>query len=577
MLWSLALGPRAAAAQLDTLGRDTTARDTTATDTAEAILPIFPRALVPGPQPAGTRYVFEADSLILSNIYTLSDLLGHVPGVYLARAGFVGQPEYVLYAGRGAAGLELYWDGVPHLPLGRDSAYLDPARVPLAVLERVEVLPLPGVLRVYLVSRRQASTHAGSAVGIVTGDRNIARYRGLFARRWRSGTGISIVGEWNDIDGVPGTSSPGAKDVDVWVNLEYTPTRRFGVSYQLLAQTLKREASDALVDPWEERRRDGVARLFFAPRGAGPGPRFTLTVGSTGMSGDSAVADRKRTHGTLEATLAGPRAHAGVALRAGDRRQPLEVEARASWAPLRQLVLSAEGRRLRYHDARAGRRARLAAGLQLVAGLSLRGEAVWAEELESPLFLSDPLEETFDVAWAARWERRWITVEVGGGRRAGYGPTPVPSGLKVIQALSATPRSDYVRVLGALRPVPWLSLAGWYFDPLQGGGDFEPPTHARVSATFFSRFLRTFPSGTFALRGEVAVESWSTWVGGISGGTQNQLGGATFVDLHIGMQIGDVHAFWTMRDSNAMGLGYVPGLDFPAQRQYYGVRWQFRN
>ena len=84
-------------------------------------------------------------------------------------------------------------------------------------------------------------------------------------------------------------------------------------------------------------------------------------------------------------------------------------------------------------------------------------------------------------------------------------------------------------------------------------------------------------SGIFALRGEVAVESWSTWVGGVTGGTRSELIGATFMDLHIGMQIGDVNAFWTMRNANLMRAGYVPRFDFPKGRQYYGVRWQFRN
>ena len=495
----------------------------------------------------------------------------------MARAGFVGQPEYVLYAGRGAAGVELYWDGLPYIPMGRDAAYLDPARLPLAALERVEVLPLPGVLRVYLVSRRQGSTHAASAVGIVDGDRDIARYRALFARRWRSGTGISGVLEWHDIEGVPGTSSPSFQDVDLWVNLEYTPTPRVGVSYQLLSQRLKREASDPVVDAWEERRRDGLLRVFWAPGGQVVGSRLQLTIGTTSTSGDTAVQERSSARAVVDAVLAGSRTQTSVALRLGDARRPFDADARASWSPMPQLVIAAEGRSTRYADARNGTRARLAAGLRPFPGLSLRGEAAWSHDLEAAAFPAEPLQEAFDLAWAARWDSRWASLEVGGGRRDAFAPTPTPAGLKGIQAFSSTPRTDYVRVVGAVRPIPWLSLAGWYFDPLDGGGDFEPPTHGRISVTFFSRFLRTFPSGIFALSGEVAVESWSTWVGGISGGMQNELIGATFVDLHIGMQIGDVNTFWTMRNANLMRAGYVPGFDFPKARQYYGVRWQFRN
>src|SRR2546421_6080294 len=161
-----------------TTRRDTTARDTTARDTLPRYLPIFPEAIPAGPLPRGTRYTFRADSLILSNVQTLSDLLAHIPGVYVARGGIYGAPEPVLYGGRGAAGLELYWDGVPYLPLGRDSLYLDPARISLAPLERVDVAALPASPRVYLVTRRPRSTPAASQVGVATGEGKTANYRG---------------------------------------------------------------------------------------------------------------------------------------------------------------------------------------------------------------------------------------------------------------------------------------------------------------------------------------------------------------------------------------------------------------
>jgi len=76
----------------------------------------------------------------MSNAQTIADLLGHIPGVYVARGGIYGQAEIAFYGGRGPAGLEVYWDGVPYLPMGRDSTYLDPARISIAPLERVDVV-----------------------------------------------------------------------------------------------------------------------------------------------------------------------------------------------------------------------------------------------------------------------------------------------------------------------------------------------------------------------------------------------------------------------------------------------------
>src|SRR5205085_546936 len=147
------------------LGAPRHRRDSAAADSLPRYLPVFPAPIPPGPAPRGTRYSFTADSFALSNIQTLSDLLAHIPGVYVARGGIYGAPEPVLYGGRGPAGLELFWDGVPYVPLGRDSLYLDPARISLAPLERVDVVVLPASLRVYLVTLRQRSTATASQVG----------------------------------------------------------------------------------------------------------------------------------------------------------------------------------------------------------------------------------------------------------------------------------------------------------------------------------------------------------------------------------------------------------------------------
>ena len=106
-----------AAAQVDSTVHDSTARrDTVPTkDTVTALLPVLPLPIAPGPRPPGSRYTFTSDSLLFGNARTLSDLLDHIPGVYVARGGWTGQAEPVLFGGRGAGmpALEVYWDGVP--------------------------------------------------------------------------------------------------------------------------------------------------------------------------------------------------------------------------------------------------------------------------------------------------------------------------------------------------------------------------------------------------------------------------------------------------------------------------------
>ena len=55
----------------------------------------------------GTRYRFTRQSMMWSGAFTLADLLGAIPGVFIARGGFFGQPEYVMYGGRGAASVAM--------------------------------------------------------------------------------------------------------------------------------------------------------------------------------------------------------------------------------------------------------------------------------------------------------------------------------------------------------------------------------------------------------------------------------------------------------------------------------------
>src|SRR5437879_13554200 len=93
-----------------------------------------------GPLPRGTRYSFTPDSFTMSNAQTIADLLGHIPGVYVARGGIYGQAEIAFYGGRGPAGLAVYWGGVPYLPMRRDSTHRDTARVSTAPLARVHVV-----------------------------------------------------------------------------------------------------------------------------------------------------------------------------------------------------------------------------------------------------------------------------------------------------------------------------------------------------------------------------------------------------------------------------------------------------
>lgn len=365
---STAVG-RPAPAPGDTTPRDTLAPDTVPKDTLAHLLPVFPAATAPGPLPRGSRYVFTADSLIFSNAATLSDLLNHIPGVYVAREGYYGAPEPVLYGGRGAQGLEVYWDGVPYLPLGRDSAWLDPARIPLAPLERVEVVVLPATLRVYLISARQRSTHATTDVDVKTGQFSTAGYRADLAKRWRSGAGLSVGADYNNTVG-DGSTTTAFNSVDLWLKGEYIPTNRVGAAYQIVASRWDRDPSQdgVIAGRWKAKRTDSYFRAFYAARDDGFGFRAQATLAAATASNDSALQDRSMWQDQFDLSETGRRASAGFTATLSDRTWPLRFDARASWQPLSFLTVAGDARHSAYRGGRHGTRGHLTAGITLPLG-----------------------------------------------------------------------------------------------------------------------------------------------------------------------------------------------------------------
>ncbi len=556
-------------------------------DTGPVFLPTAPRTTPAGPLPAGQRFVYDPDSLRINGLQTLGDLLVHVPGVYLARGGYFGQPEPVFFGGRGAAALEVYWDGVPYLPLGRDSIFLDPARVPLGPLQRIEVLVDPATVRVYLVTRSPATTEPVTAIEIATGTARYAIYRGLFARRWRSGFGITLRADFGATDGYSQTPHTKFRSTDLWARLEYAPSPRYGLELQLLGSTWKRDGAPPAVNARDVRRANRIARAYYRSRTDGLGFHLLASYGRSALNGDSAlVADTVPTPasgphldlGLVDAAYVWPRASVTARALVVPHRIPLQLELAGAWRPVGPVSLAAAARRSTYTGDRSGRRLRASAGVALPWGFAVRGDAVLGRDIQAPTVPGDSAQRTTDVAAALRWERSFVTLEVGAGRRSAFRPAGFPDDLFPVVALGPTPETDYVIAQASLRPLPGLQLAGWYADPVSGGGDFEPPRHARYAAAFHSKFWRKFRSGAFLLHAEVAAESWSGGRGGIDAlGTPLRLGGASFVETNLRVQILDLTLFWVVRNVNRTTAGYVPGRDYPTSVQYYGASWSFRN
>ena len=570
-------GAAPAGGPADTTHHDTTGRDTTK-DTTEYRLPVLPGTLPAGPLPLGMRYVFPPDSLVLSNIYTLSDLLNHIPGVYVARGGWYGQAEIPIYGSHGPLELELYLDGAPYVPLGRDSLWLDPARIPLGHLERIEVVVWPSTLQVYLQSLRQSSTKSSSMVQITTGYASIAQYHGVFATRWPSGIGLSLSADYHAINAT-GDNTTAFNQADIWAKFEYVPSAHGGFAYQILTSSWTRDSA-AAVSYWKQTRQDRMFRAFVAGREDGLGPRADLTILTSEVNGDPLVPSRSVTQLGFTVSETWSRASLGVTYRHLDTARPSWYEVRGAWMPLRFLNMTADARHQTFSGDRKADVAHAAVGLRLPFGLSARAEAAVFKGIEAPVVATDTVtQDAADFRVAARWDVQPLSLEVARVRLDPFQPVGFSAGIKPVAALGHYPKSDYLEGSISLRPFKSLALSAWYFDPVIGGGDFQPPYHARLSAAFHSKFWRVYKSGALDLRIETAMESWSSWnLGGRdSNGVTLPLLGESFTELNVQLRILGVTAYWITRNYNLAHQGYVAGLDYPRQAQLYGIQWIFQN
>jgi len=209
---------------------------------------------------------------------------------------------------------------------------------------------------------------------------------------------------------------------------------------------------------------------------------------------------------------------------------------------------------------------------------SLTGEASYTREPQAPALVTDSVRRTVDHAARLGLATRVLTANVGLVRRGAYAPMPFPD-IRLVFRASQAPLSVYAVSDVHFQPIRPLTLEARYAHPLVGGADFQPPHNARWAATFRSKFWRTFRSGAFDLKVQVAGESWSTGLAGFSSfGGPIILPGLTFTEVYIAFQIVGFTAFWDLRNAWNTTAGYVPGYQvYPRNAQTFGVKWEFMN
>lgn len=592
--WSLPLvlllllpGHRLAAQILDTIPGDTlpadtvdeTARFLEAQRQSQVPMPVLPYLGVAGPRAPLSRIVLSRDSIDWSIAETLGDLLVRVPGVFLWRGGWFGRPEYPNYQGRGATSVEYTLDGVPLVPLGRDSVAMDPALMPLSLIERIEIERWPGQLRVHLFTWRNQRRSARSRVGLSSGDKSISRYLGALERRFDNGMFFGVAADYFDAPTGSGFSS-NHTNTAYWIQLGYVPSPTFGITAQTFRLSPERDAylraqGDTIGDFLRGDRRDDRVRLFLQ-RGEGElGLRLDLLYGHSAWSG-SGVKQSLDQVGAM-ASLRGPTIQLGGSLLHQSRWTSWDARVNGGWSGIRGITLSGEAVWQQHDDDRTSHWVGARAGLSLPLGAVVSASARLGKLVAAPAIASDSGQEIFDLDGRFSWQGSRVGIEVGVSQTDGFRPF-APEPFLLVDSLGRVGRTRWATFMGRIAPRQWLTIEGWYSDPLEGTVAGIPPTHSAITGTIRSKFLRTFPSGIFDLKLQLAMEAWSDGVIGLDAtGAPIKVGGATFFRSLVQIQLGSLLLFWDRVNLSANKRSYVPEYLLPRFGSTFGARWEFRN
>lgn len=551
-------------------------------DSLRPALPVF--GAPPGPQPVQRRVVFTSADVRWTGALSLGELLGHIPGVWVVKAGWFGTPEMVSYAGQGSASVEIYWDGFLLEHAGADSLGFDTGEFDIGMFERIEVEVLPTVLRVYLVSDTPRERRPRTEVSFSTGDASTNAYRIRYMNRYTGGFGIALGVTYFGTDGP--TSSPGeVTSLGLWGKATWTPNARSGIEYQVFRANRQRETLSPSragftgdIAGIDFGRTDHFLRAFAATRDDGMGWRMDALFGATAFSDTTGLLDTSRTQASLEGSVRGRHYSAALLGRLRDGTSPLEAVARASVSPLRYLTVSASVRRRGVDGDFGVLDSDMGAMFAPMSWLYARGTLRWRRQADSALTGVDTTQRANDWTVGGGLTSRLLDVDVSMGRHEPFTTPPFghyPGLLPFNTSAGGTTLTVSYR-LSLIRP---LTLSGWYRHQLEDSlVAFEPLHNAVTRVTFRSMFLPTFRRGALDVMAFGEVQSWSGGVAGIdSAGAFIPLAGKTIMNFHVQFRLVKAIIYWSYRNPGLIRYTHVPGYELPRANQRFGIIWEFSN
>ncbi len=543
-------------------------------------VPAPDRIDVPGPLPAASRLILTRDSLDWAHASSLADLLQRVPGVYLWRGGWNGQPQYPNYQARGATSVEYYLDGLPYLPAGADSVGVDPSLIAVSLLDRVEIDRWPGLLRVRMYTLTHDRLAPRSRIAVSRGAADFARYQGSLQKRTRSGLAFAVGADNISVPAASGIRPP-FESTSILAQGSWMPSRHYGVLFQYVRSRPDRDpvliGSDTVSRGFNEARRSDVQlRGIWRRDTTGLGPRADLLFGRSRGS-DSLVPTQEIWHAGLVAGIRAPAAGLSLSAFWRSRWTSLDTRIDGGWSPRRAVTLSGEAAYQRHDGGRTSRWLGGRAGISLPYGFELTGSGRFGEAVAAPAILLDSARSLRDWQVSALWRQRWIELEGSYSRTAAFAPFAYQpfAGVAVI---GSAPATEWLTAGGRLTPLSWLTLEGWYSNPRRGTLEGMPPKHSFGAGTIRTRLERIFPSGVLDIKLRLAVEHWYPGVlGRDAAGAPVTVAGATFFRSLVQVALGSLQFYWDRSNLTATERVYVPGLPITGRPSEFGVRWTFMN
>jgi len=546
---------------------------------AKIRLPVVPRLDPDGAMPNGSRVVLDQASLEWATAETVAGLLLEIPGLYLWRGGWLGRPEYASYQGRGATSVEYMLDGLPVTPVGPDSVGIDPALLPLNLLDRVEIERWAGLLRVRLYTPRHDVAAAGTEILVATGDQGTARYGGSIQKRFGSGFGYALAADYWNADTYDAASSA-AHATNVWLQFSYLHAERWGLQYQYVMQSPTRDpyvtsAGDSIGAGVKGTRGDMQLRAFLQGGTGELARRMELVFSSTGWSGNG-IAQHINGVGVV-ASWRRPTLSASASGFLRSQWTRADVRGTVGWAPTEALSASLEAEWLSYDNNRSSQWLGARAGVVLPYGFDVSGSARLGNVVVAPAIATSVAQDISDLMATLIWRRSWLSLQADVSQASAFqGLAPQP--YLNVPGLAETPSTTWLSIGGKIAPVPWVILESRYSNPTSGTPNGNPPTHSVTTATIRSKFFRTFKSGSFDLKAQIGVESWGDGVIGLDASAAPiQLNGATFLNAYIELAIGSFRFYYDRMNLAGTDQTYVPGYVIPSYGSTYGVRWTFVN